>query len=181
MRLVGRPLQLVELGEARARLRCLGRLRQLVLVRRDGLSHPLDRLVEPHALDVRVEDVGAADVLAAALEQHLADRLVLAAVGPEPGLDRAAEVVAQGAAQDSASAAGVGVVEPVHLGVVAALVERRARHEALADRVLLYTDDTDADVEWLRARTAVEPALLIRRSTLEDVFLALTGRTLEEV
>ncbi|MEM7143472.1 MAG: ABC transporter ATP-binding protein [Actinomycetota bacterium] len=68
-----------------------------------------------------------------------------------------------------------------HARVVAALVERGARHEALADRVLLYTDHTDGDVEWLRRHTDVEPALLIRRSTLEDVFLALTGRTLEEV
>lgn len=68
-----------------------------------------------------------------------------------------------------------------HARVVASLAGQGARHEALADRVLLYTDDTDADVARLRAETTAEPALLIRRSTLEDVFLALTGRTLEEV
>jgi len=118
---ISRLHQLVELGDARAllcreRLRCLRRLRQLRLVRLDALAHPLDRPVELHALGVRVEEVGGADVLAAALQQHLADRLVLVAVGLEPHLDGAAEVVAQ------APAAGVGLVEPCHLGVVLALV-----------------------------------------------------------
>src|SRR5437763_1665940 len=52
-----------------------------------------------------------------------------------------------------------------------------ARIEALPDRILLYTDDGDALVPVAHER--LEPrSVLVRRSTLEDVFLRLTGRTL---
>jgi lipooligosaccharide transport system ATP-binding protein len=52
--------------------------------------------------------------------------------------------------------------------------------EPLPDRVLVYSPDGEADAERL-TRDGVRPAtLLVRRSTLEDVFLTLTGRTLEE-
>jgi len=52
-----------------------------------------------------------------------------------------------------------------------------ARIEALPDRLLLYTDDGDALVP--RAHEQLQPSsVLVRRSTLEDVFLRLTGRTL---
>src|SRR5213592_4161180 len=54
---------------------------------------------------------------------------------------------------------------------------RVARIEALPDRILLYTDDGDALVPVAHER--LEPrSVLVRRSTLEDVFLRLTGRTL---
>ena len=54
------------------------------------------------------------------------------------------------------------------------------RHEALADRILVYTSDGEGDAERL-ADDGVKPAsVLVRRSSLEDVFLTLTGRTLEE-
>jgi lipooligosaccharide transport system ATP-binding protein len=65
----------------------------------------------------------------------------------------------------------------------AALPRLRAtgtRIEELADRVLLYTDTGEADVERLQADGLETEALLIRRASLEDVFLTLTGRTLEE-
>jgi lipooligosaccharide transport system ATP-binding protein len=52
------------------------------------------------------------------------------------------------------------------------------RVEPLPDRVLLYVDDGDEAVATVHER-ALEPAsVLVRRSTLEDVFLHLTGRTL---
>ena len=52
------------------------------------------------------------------------------------------------------------------------------RSEILPDRVLLYTDDGDGTEASVR-RLGVEPQrVLVRRSTLEDVFLHLTGRTL---
>jgi lipooligosaccharide transport system ATP-binding protein len=52
-----------------------------------------------------------------------------------------------------------------------------ARVEVLPDRLLLYTDDGDALVP--AAHELLHPAsVLVRRSTLEDVFLRLTGRTL---
>jgi len=54
------------------------------------------------------------------------------------------------------------------------------RYEALADRILVYTSDGEGDAERL-ADDGVKPAsVLVRRSSLEDVFLTLTGRTLEE-
>ena len=52
-----------------------------------------------------------------------------------------------------------------------------ARVEVLPDRVLLYTDDGDAIVPLVHDRLRPQ-SVLVRRSTLEDVFLRLTGRTL---
>jgi len=54
------------------------------------------------------------------------------------------------------------------------------RHEALADRLLLYTDDGDATRAALADRGIDAVTALTRRASLEDVFLALTGRTLDE-
>ena len=52
------------------------------------------------------------------------------------------------------------------------------RVEALPDRVLLYTDDGDHTNTELHARGVTPESTVVRRSTLEDVFLRLTGRTL---
>ena len=52
------------------------------------------------------------------------------------------------------------------------------RMEVLPDRVLLYTDDSDAVIAEVHARSLKPESLVERRSTLEDVFLKLTGRTL---
>jgi len=52
-----------------------------------------------------------------------------------------------------------------------------ARVEPLPDRILLYTDDGDALVPVAHERLQPQ-SVLVRRSTLEDVFLRLTGRTL---
>ena len=52
-----------------------------------------------------------------------------------------------------------------------------SRVEVLPDRVLLYTDDGDALVPVAHERLHPQ-SVLVRRSTLEDVFLRLTGRTL---
>ncbi len=54
------------------------------------------------------------------------------------------------------------------------------RTEVLADRILLYVQDGDAALDQVR-RLGLEPLVsLVRRSTLEDVFLRLTGRRLED-
>ena len=47
--------------------------------------------------------------------------------------------------------------------------------EPLPDRVLLYTDDGDAASHGIHERGLVPESVLVRRSTLEDVFLHLTG------
>ena len=52
-----------------------------------------------------------------------------------------------------------------------------SRIEVLTDRLLLYTDDGDALVPIAHERLNPH-SVLVRRSTLEDVFLRLTGRTL---
>ena len=52
-----------------------------------------------------------------------------------------------------------------------------SRIEVLPDRLLLYTDDGDALVPIAHERLNPH-SVLVRRSTLEDVFLRLTGRTL---
>ncbi|HEY1828013.1 MAG TPA: ABC transporter ATP-binding protein [Acidimicrobiales bacterium] len=52
------------------------------------------------------------------------------------------------------------------------------RHEVLPDRVLLYADDGDATLDDVHAKGFHPESALVRRSTLEDVFLRLTGRTL---
>ena len=62
-----------------------------------------------------------------------------------------------------------------HLGDVAGLAERI---EVLPDRLLLYTDDGDAAQSEVARRGLQPMSALVRRSTLEDVFLHLTGRTL---
>jgi lipooligosaccharide transport system ATP-binding protein len=52
------------------------------------------------------------------------------------------------------------------------------RLEVLPDRILLYADDGDAATACVHDRGLAPASVLVRRSTLEDVFLHLTGRTL---
>ncbi|NUT32466.1 MAG: ABC transporter ATP-binding protein [Hamadaea sp.] len=52
------------------------------------------------------------------------------------------------------------------------------RLDVLPDRILLYADDGDAAVNEVHRREFAPSSVLVRRSTLEDVFLHLTGRTL---
>jgi lipooligosaccharide transport system ATP-binding protein len=52
------------------------------------------------------------------------------------------------------------------------------RTEVLPDRLLIYTDDGDDALNEMHRREIVPESALVRRSSLEDVFLKLTGRTL---
>lgn len=52
------------------------------------------------------------------------------------------------------------------------------RQEVLPDRVLVYADDGEAVLHEVHQRGLVPESALVRRSTLEDVFLRLTGRSL---
>jgi lipooligosaccharide transport system ATP-binding protein len=54
------------------------------------------------------------------------------------------------------------------------------RVEALADRLLLYTDDGDATAERVISGGLAPVSTLVRRAGLEDVFLSLTGRQLTD-
>jgi len=62
--------------------------------------------------------------------------------------------------------------------LVARLGDLVERSEVLPDRVLLYTDDGDAIVSTVHGLGFRPDSALVRRSTLEDVFLHLTGRSL---
>jgi lipooligosaccharide transport system ATP-binding protein len=52
------------------------------------------------------------------------------------------------------------------------------RLEVLPDRILLYVADGDDTIDEVQRRALRPASVLVRRSTLEDVFLHLTGRTL---
>jgi lipooligosaccharide transport system ATP-binding protein len=52
------------------------------------------------------------------------------------------------------------------------------RLEVLPDRILLYVANGDAAVAEVQGRSLSPASVLVRRSSLEDVFLHLTGRTL---
>jgi lipooligosaccharide transport system ATP-binding protein len=54
------------------------------------------------------------------------------------------------------------------------------RVENLPDRVLLYADDGEAAAAAVHQRGLRPESVLVRRSSLEDVFLRLTGRSLIE-
>jgi lipooligosaccharide transport system ATP-binding protein len=54
------------------------------------------------------------------------------------------------------------------------------RLEVLPDRILIYTDNGEAELVKLTERGLVPITSLVRRSSLEDVFLRLTGRSLIE-
>ena len=54
------------------------------------------------------------------------------------------------------------------------------RREVLADRILIYTADGERDLAEITRRGHHPIASLVRRSSLEDVFLRLTGRSLIE-
>jgi lipooligosaccharide transport system ATP-binding protein len=54
------------------------------------------------------------------------------------------------------------------------------RVEWLPDRVLLYANDGEAAAVEVHDRGLRPETVLVRRSTLEDVFLRLTGRSLIE-
>jgi lipooligosaccharide transport system ATP-binding protein len=68
----------------------------------------------------------------------------------------------------------VGVLETLN-----GQIEELSDHtEILADRALVYTSDADQMIANVHERGMAPETVLARRSTLEDVFLRLTGRTL---
>ncbi len=70
----------------------------------------------------------------------------------------------------------VGVLETLN----SQIEELAPRTEVLADRALLYTDDAERTIETVTDNGLEPEMVLARRSTLEDVFLRLTGRSLVE-
>ena len=54
------------------------------------------------------------------------------------------------------------------------------RHEVLPDRILIYSENGEAELEKIVKKGLNPLTSLVRRSSLEDVFLRLTGRSLIE-
>jgi lipooligosaccharide transport system ATP-binding protein len=113
--------------------------------------------------------------------EQLCDRLVV--------MDKGV-IAAEGSPLDLIAAHSTREVAELRFGVAAegatheVLAEKVAdlgeRVEVLPDRLLVYTEDGDEVVAKVHERGLRPVATLVRRSTLEDVFLRLTGRTLVE-
>ena len=110
--------------------------------------------------------------------EQLCDRLVI--------MDNA-QIVAEGSPRQLIVDNVTREVVEVRLGIdadpaaeVAKLKRFGDRIEALADRVLVYTDDGDATAGEVASDGFGAASVLVRRASLEDVFLILTGRTLED-
>ncbi len=73
---------------------------------------------------------------------------------------------------------GPEVMSEDHNALAEKVTDLADRVEVLPDRLLLYTDDGEHAVAHVHERGLEPAAVLVRRSTLEDVFLKLTGRTL---
>jgi lipooligosaccharide transport system ATP-binding protein len=69
-----------------------------------------------------------------------------------------------------------GVVE--HADLADAVADLAERVEVLPDRLLLYTHDGEQALAGVQERGLAPVTVLVRRATLEDVFLRLTGRSL---
>jgi len=109
--------------------------------------------------------------------EQLCDRLVV--------MDKA-EIVAEGSPQDLIEEHSPREVVELRfpVGVLETVSERlnglARRAEILADRALLYTDDAEKTIHEINEAGLDHEAVLVRRSSLEDVFLRLTGRSLAE-
>ena len=110
--------------------------------------------------------------------EQLCDRLVI--------MDNA-KIVAEGSPRqlivDNVTREVVEVRLPIEADAAAEIAKLKRladRIEPLADRVLLYTDDGDATSSAVAKEGFDVDTVLVRRASLEDVFLILTGRTLED-
>jgi len=107
--------------------------------------------------------------------EQLCDRLVV--------MDKA-RIVAEGSPRSLISEWSTREVTEMRfpVGVQDALGDRLDgigdRIELLPDRVLVYSDDGEAVAVAVHGRGLVPETVLVRRSSLEDVFLRLTGRSL---
>ena len=109
--------------------------------------------------------------------EQLCDRLVVMDKGKIVAEGSPAELIARYSTREVVELRFEVGTQDDHLDDLEGLAKRM---EVLPDRVLLYTDDGDASIEELVHRNIHPEQTLVRRSTLEDVFLRLTGRSLED-
>jgi lipooligosaccharide transport system ATP-binding protein len=107
--------------------------------------------------------------------EQLCDRLVVMDKGVIAAQGSPRELIAHHSTREVAELRfGVGE----HDAMADKVADLGERVEVLPDRLLVYGDDGDAVVAEVHARGLQPIATLVRRSTLEDVFLRLTGRSL---
>ena len=109
--------------------------------------------------------------------EQLCDRLVV--------MDKA-KIVAEGSPRELIERYSTREVlelrlrEDVRASMEGALEGLATRTETLPDRILLYTHDGEQALEQVHSLGIPLESALVRRSTLEDVFLRITGRSLTE-
>ena len=112
--------------------------------------------------------------------EQLCDRLVVMDTGRIVAEGSPAQLIAAHSTREVAElrfapGENVGAAEQLTAGIATSDGERV---EALPDRVLLYVADGDAALRRAHELGLAPASALVRRSTLEDVFLRLTGRSL---
>ena len=110
--------------------------------------------------------------------EQLCDRLVVMDAGKIAASGSPRELIGQ---YSTAEVLELRFDPAEHEQAAEKLADMRAqRMEVLADRILLYIPNGDVALTAVR-RLGLQPLTsLVRRSTLEDVFLRLTGRRLED-
>jgi len=107
--------------------------------------------------------------------EQLCDRLVVMDKGVIVAGGSPAELIVEHSTRE-VTELRFGVGE--HEAMAAKVDDLAERVEVLPDRLLLYTDDGEAAAVAVHDRGLRPLSSLVRRATLEDVFLRLTGRTL---
>jgi lipooligosaccharide transport system ATP-binding protein len=106
--------------------------------------------------------------------EQLCDRLVVMDGGRIVAEDSPVELIRRYAGREVVEVRFSGDVE----GYAGKLDGVGERVETLPDRVLVYATHGEAAAAEVRERRLPATSVLVRRASLEDVFLRLTGRTL---
>lgn len=111
--------------------------------------------------------------------EQLTDRLVVMDKGVIVAEGSPLTLIAEHSTREVAELRfGVADEGDSHEALAEKVADLADRVEVLPDRLLLYTADGEETVAKVHERGLRPAATLVRRSTLEDVFLRLTGRTL---
>jgi lipooligosaccharide transport system ATP-binding protein len=107
--------------------------------------------------------------------EQLCDRLVVMDGGRIVAEGSPRELIERHSTREVVELRFVAESQDDFAGKLAGLGERV---EVLPDRILLYVGDGDSAVADVHGRGLTPASVLVRRSSMEDVFLHLTGRTL---
>jgi lipooligosaccharide transport system ATP-binding protein len=111
--------------------------------------------------------------------EQLTDRLVVMDKGLIVAEGSPLSLIAEHSTREVAELRfGVAEIGNSHEALASKVEDLAERVEVLPDRLLLYTADGEETIALVHERGLEPVATLVRRSTLEDVFLRLTGRTL---